>query len=150
MGPKRQPDAADGAPAVAEDAPAVDEGDQAVPTTIQAPQLPPPPPQAAAKTIPQRLGRLEEDVLGLRRDVGILRGLVERSMTDHRIFSMWMTTCMTQLMDASGLTYQAFNKTFRGSSPLAFQRHVRQRTGTDIAKITRKWSKSDKHEHGKG
>ncbi|GJR76341.1 hypothetical protein Tco_0088706 [Tanacetum coccineum] len=89
------PDAADGTPAVAEDAPAVDEGDQAVPTTVQAPQQPPPPPKAVARTIPQRLGRLAEDVLGLRRDVGILRGLVERSMTDHGIFSMWMTTCMT-------------------------------------------------------
>ncbi|GKD07402.1 hypothetical protein Tco_1187087, partial [Tanacetum coccineum] len=34
-----------------------------------------------------------------------------------------------QLMDASGLTYQAFDETFRGSSPAAFQRRTRQRTG---------------------
>ncbi|GKB73089.1 hypothetical protein Tco_0934501 [Tanacetum coccineum] len=112
MGPERQPDAAAGAPAVAEDAPAVDEGDQAVPAPVQAPQQPPPPPPAAARTVPQRLGRLEEDVQGLRRDVGSLRGLVERSMTDQGRFSTWMMTCMTQLMDASGLTYQAFDGTF--------------------------------------
>ncbi|GKE18540.1 hypothetical protein Tco_1426117 [Tanacetum coccineum] len=82
MGPERQPDAAAGAPIIAKDAPAVDEG------------------------------RLEEDVQGLHRDVGSLRGLVERSMTDQGRFSTWMMTCMTQLMDASGLTYQAFDGTF--------------------------------------
>ncbi|GKB93585.1 hypothetical protein Tco_0979722 [Tanacetum coccineum] len=37
MRPKRQPDAAVGAPAVAEDAPAADEGNQAVPALVQAP-----------------------------------------------------------------------------------------------------------------
>ncbi|GKF77824.1 hypothetical protein Tco_0230294, partial [Tanacetum coccineum] len=94
MGPERQPNVAAGAPAVAEDAPAIDEGDQAVPAP------------------------------GLRRDVGSLCGLVERSMTDHERFSMWMMSCMTQLMDASRLTYQAFDGTFRGSSLAAFQRHT--------------------------
>ncbi|GJW88344.1 hypothetical protein Tco_0163684 [Tanacetum coccineum] len=128
MGLERQPDAAASAPAVAEDAPAIDEGDQAVLAPVQAPQQPPPPPLAAARIVPQRLGRLEEDVQGLRRDVGSLRGLVERSMTDQGRFSTWMMKCMTQLMDVSGLTYQAFDRTFRGSSPLAFQRRTRQRT----------------------
>ncbi|GJW18943.1 putative reverse transcriptase domain-containing protein [Tanacetum coccineum] len=113
---------------ISEDDPAVEEGDQAVPTPIHAPQQPPPPSLAVARTVPQRLGRLEEDVQGLRRDVGSLRGLVERSMTDQGRFSTWMRTCMTQLMDASGLTHQAFDGTFRGSSPLAFQRRTRQRT----------------------
>ncbi|GJX53589.1 hypothetical protein Tco_0281958 [Tanacetum coccineum] len=43
-------------------------------------------------------------------------------------FSTWLM-CMTQLMDASGLTYQAFDGSFRGSSPATFQRRTRQRTG---------------------
>ncbi|GKE44399.1 hypothetical protein Tco_1471683 [Tanacetum coccineum] len=90
MGPERQPDAVAGAPAVAKDAPAVDEGDQAVPAPVQAPQQPPPPPLAAARTVPQRLGRLEEDVQGLLRDVRSLHGLMERSMTDQGRFSTWM------------------------------------------------------------
>ncbi|GKE02491.1 hypothetical protein Tco_1390474 [Tanacetum coccineum] len=60
MGPERQPDAAAVTPVVAEDVPAVDEGKQAVPTPMQAPQQPPPPPPAVARTMPQRLGRLEE------------------------------------------------------------------------------------------
>ncbi|GKC23019.1 hypothetical protein Tco_1025169 [Tanacetum coccineum] len=87
------PDVAAGTPRVAQDAPAVDEGDQAVPAPVQAPQQPPPPPLTAARTMPQRLGRLEEE-----------------------------------LMEASGLKYQAFAGTFRGSSPAAFQRRTRQRT----------------------
>ncbi|GJW80823.1 hypothetical protein Tco_0144798 [Tanacetum coccineum] len=128
IGSKRQPDAAAGAPAVAEDASAVDEGDQAISAIMQAPQQPPPPP-AGAQTMPQRLGRLEKEVQGLRRDVESLRGLVERSMTDQGRFSTWMMSCMAQLMDASGLTYQAFDGSFRGSSPAAFQRCTRQRTG---------------------
>ncbi|GKC26497.1 hypothetical protein Tco_1033791 [Tanacetum coccineum] len=81
------------------------------------------------RTMPQRLGRLEEEVQGLRRDVRSLRGLVERSMTDQGRFSMWMMSCMTQLMDASGQTYQAFDGTFRGSSLGPFHRRVRQRIG---------------------
>ncbi|GJT91859.1 hypothetical protein Tco_1080704 [Tanacetum coccineum] len=43
---------------------------------------------------------------GLRQDVRSLCGLVERSMTDQGRFSTWMISCMTQLMDASGQTYQ--------------------------------------------
>ncbi|GKD72268.1 hypothetical protein Tco_1330550 [Tanacetum coccineum] len=90
---------------------------------MQAPQQLLPPPSAAARTMPQRLGRLEEEVQGLRRDVGTLHGLVERSMTDQGKFSTWMISCMAQLMDASGLTYQAFDGTFRGSLPNAFERY---------------------------
>ncbi|GKE14868.1 hypothetical protein Tco_1422445, partial [Tanacetum coccineum] len=104
------------------------EGDQAILAPVHAPQqLPPPPP--AARTMPQRLGRLEEEVQGLRRDVGSLHRLVERSITDQGRFSTWMMACMTQFMDASALTYQAFDGTFQGSSPAAFQRRTRQRTG---------------------
>ncbi|GKE98605.1 hypothetical protein Tco_0021956, partial [Tanacetum coccineum] len=51
MGPEKQSDVVAGAPAIAEDAPAVDEGDQAVPAPVQAPQQPPLPPSAAARTI---------------------------------------------------------------------------------------------------
>ncbi|GJZ78709.1 hypothetical protein Tco_0643546 [Tanacetum coccineum] len=129
LGPERQPDAAAGSPGAVEDAPAVDEGVQADPAPIQAPQQPPLPPPATGRTMPKRLGRLEEEVQGLRQDVKTLRGLMERSMTDQGRFSTWMITCMTRLIEASGQTYQAFDGTFRGSSPAAFQRCTRQRTG---------------------
>ncbi|GJR34638.1 hypothetical protein Tco_1210322 [Tanacetum coccineum] len=118
LGPKRQPNAMVGAPEAAEDAPIDDEGGQAVPTPVQAPQ--PLPPLVAARTMPQRLGRLEEEMQRLCRDVRSLRGLIERSMTDQGRFSTWMISSMAQLMEAGGLTYQAFDGTFRGSSPAAF------------------------------
>ncbi|GJR06625.1 putative reverse transcriptase domain-containing protein [Tanacetum coccineum] len=104
-------------------------GGQAISAPMQAPQQPPPPPPTAARTMPQRLGRLEEEMQGLRRDVGSLRGLVKRSMTDQGRFSTWMISCIAQLMEASVLTYQAFDGTFRGSSLAAFQRRTKQRTG---------------------
>ncbi|GKA17254.1 hypothetical protein Tco_0697091 [Tanacetum coccineum] len=62
MGPGRQPDATVGAPRVAQDGPILDEGDQAVPTPVQAL----PPPAAAARTMPQRMARLEEDLHEIR------------------------------------------------------------------------------------
>ncbi|GKB92741.1 hypothetical protein Tco_0965013 [Tanacetum coccineum] len=62
LGPERQPDAATGAPEAAKDAPAVDEGNQGVLAPVQEP-LPPP---APARTLPQRMARLEEDVHEIR------------------------------------------------------------------------------------
>ncbi|GJZ41111.1 hypothetical protein Tco_0587997 [Tanacetum coccineum] len=64
----------------------------------------------------------------LHRDVGCLRGLMERSMTGQDRVSTWMISCMTQLMKASGKTYQVFDGTFRGSSLTIFERRTRRRT----------------------
>ncbi|GKE69978.1 hypothetical protein Tco_1528050, partial [Tanacetum coccineum] len=97
---------------IAPEFPIIDMAELAVLAPVHAPQQPPPPPPPGDRSVPQRLGRLEEDVQGLRRDVGSLRGLVERSMTDQGRFSTWMMTCIMQLMDASGLAYQAFDGTF--------------------------------------
>nr|GEZ42230.1 reverse transcriptase domain-containing protein [Tanacetum cinerariifolium] len=55
-GLERQPDVAAGALRAAEDAPAVNEGDQAIQELMHAPQSPP-----VARTMPQRMARLEED-----------------------------------------------------------------------------------------
>ncbi|GJR55618.1 hypothetical protein Tco_1406139 [Tanacetum coccineum] len=65
---------------------------------------------------------VEESVVGLR-------GVVESFITKQTRVSTWMISCMTQLMDASGRTYQAFNSTLVGSSWMPYQRHVRPRTG---------------------
>nr|GEV17405.1 hypothetical protein [Tanacetum cinerariifolium] len=65
---------------------------------------------------------------GARLDVRSLQGLMERSMTDHGIFSTWMVSCVTQLMEASERTYQAFDGTFRGSYPEILDRRTRRRT----------------------
>ncbi|GJR87735.1 hypothetical protein Tco_0211746 [Tanacetum coccineum] len=65
----------------------------------------------------------------LRRDVVGLRGVVESFTTEQSRVSTWLISCMTQLMDASGQTYQPFDGTLVGSSRLSFQRRVRPRTG---------------------
>ncbi|GJR06653.1 hypothetical protein Tco_0529637 [Tanacetum coccineum] len=102
-------------------------GRQADLAPVQAPQ-PPLPPPAVGRPMPQRLGRLKEEMQGLQHDVRSLCGLVERSMTDRGRFSTWMISCMTQLMDASGQTYQAFDGAIRGSSPAVFEKRTRKRT----------------------
>ncbi|GKB42004.1 hypothetical protein Tco_0886946 [Tanacetum coccineum] len=70
---------------------------------------PPPPPPVAGRSMHQRLGRLEEEI------------------------------CMTQLMKASGQTYQAFDGTFRGSSPAAFERLIMEYL-VNISKRRAFWS----------
>ncbi|GKA22901.1 hypothetical protein Tco_0708863 [Tanacetum coccineum] len=91
-------------PRGAEDAPNIDKGAQAVLTPIHSP---PPPPPATGRTIPQRLGRLEEEIKGLRQDVRRLRGLVRDRDRSGNSFSTWkIRACKTQLMEASGRTYQ--------------------------------------------
>ncbi|GJT41720.1 hypothetical protein Tco_0941585 [Tanacetum coccineum] len=122
IGTERQPVAVAAALRGAEDAPDVDEGAQAILAPMH---TPPPPPPAAGRNMPQRLGRLEEEKQGIRQDVRSLWGLVKRSMTDQGRFSTWMVSCMTQLMEASEGTYEAFDGTFRGSYLVVFQRRTR-------------------------
>ncbi|GJU54179.1 hypothetical protein Tco_1227893 [Tanacetum coccineum] len=55
-GPERQPNVAAGALEVAEGAPNIDEGAQAISAHVQSPQPPP-----TARTLPQRVARLEEE-----------------------------------------------------------------------------------------
>ncbi|GJX98636.1 hypothetical protein Tco_0355655 [Tanacetum coccineum] len=88
QGTKRQPVAAAAAPGDVEDAPDIDDGAQAIPAPIHAP-------------LPHHQWRS-------------LRGLMERSMTDQGRFSIWMVSCMTQLMEASGHTYQHSMGPFEG------------------------------------
>ncbi|GKE44194.1 hypothetical protein Tco_1471478 [Tanacetum coccineum] len=73
--------------------------------------------------------RIEEEMRALQHDVVGLRGVVKSFTTEQSRVSTWLISCMTQLMDASGHTYQAFDFTLVGSSRMPYQRHVRPRTG---------------------
>ncbi|GJU68061.1 hypothetical protein Tco_1254320 [Tanacetum coccineum] len=77
----------------------------------------------------ERIKRLEEEVHDLRRDVVGLRGDVASFTTEQSRVSTWLISCMTQLMDASGQTYQPFDSTLVGSSGLSFRRRIMPRTG---------------------
>ncbi|GKF88012.1 hypothetical protein Tco_0258889, partial [Tanacetum coccineum] len=81
-----------------------------------------------AQEIP-RIKRIEEEMHDLRHDVVGLGGVVESFTTEQSRVSTWLISCMTQLMNASGLTYQAFDNTFIGSLRMPYQRCVRPRTG---------------------
>ncbi|GKC48141.1 hypothetical protein Tco_1065863 [Tanacetum coccineum] len=107
--------------------PAAEEGAQEIPALAQAPSRPPPAPQP--RTMSQRIKRIEEEVHDLRRDVVGLRGVVKSFTTEQSRVSTWLISYMTQLMDASGHAYQAFDSTLVGSSPLSFQMRVRPRIG---------------------
>ncbi|GJX93095.1 hypothetical protein Tco_0347681 [Tanacetum coccineum] len=111
--PERQKAAATGAPRAAEDTPTADKGAQ--------------------------IERIEEEVCKLQKSIIGLRGVVKSSITKKTRVSTWMISCMTQLMDVSSRTYQAFDNIIIGSSLVPYQRRVRPRTGdanTSIAPHT--------------
>ncbi|GKD79837.1 hypothetical protein Tco_1342458, partial [Tanacetum coccineum] len=120
MGPERQPDAAAGAPAVIEDALAIDEGDQAVLAPVQA------------------LAVNEGDQAVLAPVQAPRQPPPPPPPAAARTMPQRLGRLEEELMDASGLTYQAFDGTFRGSSPAAFQRRTRQRTGEASTSTTQK------------
>ncbi|GJY24848.1 hypothetical protein Tco_0398506 [Tanacetum coccineum] len=114
------PDAAVGAPTVVEDAPAADEGDQAIPAPVQAPQQPPPPPLAVARTRPQRMARLEEDVHEIREALTEQREVIDAMAYDFSKFSTWVVTALGRMMDRAGVTYVPYSQTH-----VPYQRRVR-------------------------
>ncbi|GJY41329.1 hypothetical protein Tco_0428599 [Tanacetum coccineum] len=101
LGPKRQPDAMAGAPGSAEDAPVVDEGDQAVSAPIQAP----PPPPATARTMPQRMDKLEEDVHKIRGALAEQCEVIGAMARDFSRFAVWVAGGIAQLLDSARVTY---------------------------------------------
>ncbi|GJT64180.1 hypothetical protein Tco_1015660 [Tanacetum coccineum] len=70
-----------------------------------------------------------DEVHDLRRDVVGLRGDVASFTTVQSRVSTWMISSMTQLIDASGQTYQPFDSTLVGSSGLSFRRRIKPRIG---------------------
>ncbi|GJX14270.1 hypothetical protein Tco_0206028, partial [Tanacetum coccineum] len=86
LGPESQPNAAVGAPGAVEDDLVVDEGDQAVPAPIRAP----PPPPAVARTMPQRMARLEEDMHEIRGALVEQREVIGAMARDFSKFTVWV------------------------------------------------------------
>ncbi|GKC26848.1 hypothetical protein Tco_1034142 [Tanacetum coccineum] len=84
-GPERQQVVAVGTPVVVEDALVLDEGALAVLEPIQVPQAPPT--AGLAKTMEQRLARLEEDIHGIRGALGEQREVLESMARDFSRFT---------------------------------------------------------------
>ncbi|GKA05822.1 hypothetical protein Tco_0684942 [Tanacetum coccineum] len=98
--------AAAGALEVTEGAPLVDEGSLAVPAPVQVPQ--PPPVARSARTIAQRLGRLEEDVYGLRGALGEQSKVLDSMAYDSSRFTTWTITRLLRMMDQAGVMYTSY------------------------------------------
>ncbi|GKA77388.1 hypothetical protein Tco_1140144 [Tanacetum coccineum] len=67
------------------DAPGIDEGVQADPSPIHAPQQPP----LAARTMPQRMARIEEDVHEIRRELIEQCEVIDAMAIDFSRFTIW-------------------------------------------------------------
>ncbi|GKC16066.1 hypothetical protein Tco_1012848 [Tanacetum coccineum] len=122
-GPERQPDVEAGASVDAGGAPDIDEGAQAVPAPAQAPQ----PPLAAgpARTMAQRLARVEEEVHKIQGALGEQREVMDAMAKDLSRFTVWAVVGISHLLDSAGATYVLYSETH-----VPYQRRrVRQRTG---------------------
>ncbi|GKF27443.1 hypothetical protein Tco_0083337, partial [Tanacetum coccineum] len=104
-GQERQPDIVADVPRAAEDAPAVDEGDQAISAPVQAPQPPP-----AARTMPQRMARLEEDVHEIRGALAKQCDMIDAMARDFSRFTVWAAGGMAQLQDYTGASYTPYSE----------------------------------------
>ncbi|GJY10344.1 hypothetical protein Tco_0378529 [Tanacetum coccineum] len=98
-----------GAPGVAQDASIIDEGGQAIPAPILAPQKPPLPPPVPARTMPQRMSRLEEDVYEIRGALIEQREVIDAMARDFSRFSTWVTTGLGRMIDRVGVTYTLYS-----------------------------------------
>ncbi|GKA79007.1 hypothetical protein Tco_0785544 [Tanacetum coccineum] len=98
-------------------------GGQAIPAPVRAPQ-PPPPPPAAARTMLQRMARLEDDVCEICGALTEQGEVIDVMARDFSRFSTWTVTSLTRMMDRAGVTYTSYSKT-----PRKYQRsRVRRKT----------------------
>nr|GEZ01437.1 hypothetical protein [Tanacetum cinerariifolium] len=94
------------------------------------PRLPSP---ADARTMPQRMARLEEDVHEIRGALTKQREVIDAMACDFSRFYTWTTTSLARMMDRAGVTYMSYSQTLR-----EYQRCVRRRTdsaSTSTARI---------------
>ncbi|GJT37778.1 hypothetical protein Tco_0937643 [Tanacetum coccineum] len=99
----------------------IDEGGQANPVLVQA--QPPLPPPAAARTMPQRMARLEEDVHEIHGALTEQCEVIDAMSHDFSRFCTWTTTSLARMMDKASVTYTSYSQI-----PREYQRRVRCRT----------------------
>ncbi|GKB52334.1 hypothetical protein Tco_0903087 [Tanacetum coccineum] len=90
-----------------------------------APVHAPPPPPAPARTMPQRMARLEEDVHEIRGALTEQHEVIDAMAHDFSRFSTWAITRLARMMDKVGVAYVPYSETH-----VPYQRRrVRQRIG---------------------
>ncbi|GJU75792.1 hypothetical protein Tco_1272862 [Tanacetum coccineum] len=88
------------------------------------PQQVPPPLAAHARTMPQRMARLEEHVYEILRGLIEQREVIDAMARDFSRFSTWVTTGFGRMIDRARVAYTSYAQTH-----VSYQRHIRQRTG---------------------
>ncbi|GKE87547.1 hypothetical protein Tco_1565022, partial [Tanacetum coccineum] len=102
------------------DALIVDKGGQADPAPVQAP-----PPPAPARTMPQRMARLEEDVHEIHGALTEQCDVIDVMAYDFSRFSTWAITGFARMMEKAGVAYVPYSETH-----VPYQRRrVKQRIG---------------------
>ncbi|GJZ57462.1 hypothetical protein Tco_0612956 [Tanacetum coccineum] len=117
-----------GALEATEGAPDVDEGEKVVPAPVQAPQ--PPPATGPARTMAQRLGRLEEDVHVLQGALGEQREVLDNITRDFFRFTTWTVIGLLRMMDQAGVTYSSY-----ADFQIPYVRRTRRRTDDAITSV---------------
>ncbi|GJY46583.1 hypothetical protein Tco_0435646 [Tanacetum coccineum] len=94
----------------------------AVPTLVQAPQSP----HAArpARTLSQRVARLEEEVHGIGEALGEQREVLDSMARNFSRFTIWVVISLSLMMDRSRVRYTSYSD-FR----IPYQRRVRRKIG---------------------
>ncbi|GJX31529.1 hypothetical protein Tco_0241384, partial [Tanacetum coccineum] len=92
--------------------------------------LPSPPPLVAARTMPQRMARLEEDVNKIHGALAEQREVIGAMAMDFSRFTVWAASCIAQLLDFARVTYMSYSKIH-----IPYQRRVRCRTDSASTSI---------------
>ncbi|GKD87286.1 hypothetical protein Tco_1358440 [Tanacetum coccineum] len=106
---------------VVEDALVIEEGAPAVPAAIQAPQ--PPPVAGPARTMAQRIARLEDDFHRMRGALGEQREVLDNMACDFSRFTTWTITELSRMIDQAGVRYTSYS-----DYHIPHVRHTRRRT----------------------
>ncbi|GKF56349.1 hypothetical protein Tco_0166689, partial [Tanacetum coccineum] len=77
----------------------------------------------ATRTMPPRMARLEEEVRGVVESLGELRVVLDAMSRDFSRFTTWTVGRLSQLLDASGMTFTSY-----GDYQIPYQRPTRRRT----------------------
>ncbi|GKB11897.1 hypothetical protein Tco_0845820 [Tanacetum coccineum] len=63
----------------------------------------------ATRTMPQSMAKLEEEVHGVRENLGEQRAVLDAMSRYFSRFTTWTVVCLSQLLDASGMSYMSYS-----------------------------------------
>nr|GEZ32808.1 hypothetical protein [Tanacetum cinerariifolium] len=132
--------AAVGAPKAAEDAPIANEGALDVLAPVQAPQ-PPHPAARPARTMAQRLAKVEEYIHKIRGTLGEQREVLDSMACDFSRLSTWTVVRLSQMMSQVGVRYTSY-----ANFQIPYVRRTKRRNDNASTSTTIRMSSSHTHD----